>query len=119
MILDRAPANMSKVYFGLGGSDANETNVKLVWYYNNVLGRPAKKKIISRIRGYHGVTIASASLTGLPWVQTDFDLPIANVFHTSCPHHYRFGQDGESEEAFAARMAQDLDDLILIFLEFL
>ena len=65
MILDRAPANMSKVYFGLGGSDANETNVKLVWYYNNMLGRPEKKKIISRWRGYHGSGLMTGSLTGL------------------------------------------------------
>ena len=113
MILDRAPANMSKVYFGLGGSDANETNIKLIWYYNNILGRPEKKKIISRMRAYHGVTIASASLTGLPWVHNDFDLPIANVLHTSCPHYYRHGQEGETEEQFAARMAQDLEDMIL------
>ena len=65
MILDRAPAGMSKVYFGLGGSDANETNVKLVWYYNNILGRPEKKKIISRWRGYHGSGLMTGSLTGL------------------------------------------------------
>ena len=65
MILDRAPDHMSKVYFGLGGSDANETNIKLVWYYNNILGRPEKKKIISRWRGYHGSGLMTGSLTGL------------------------------------------------------
>ena len=108
-----SPVPASKVLFGTSGSEANDMQIKLSWYYNNARGKREKKKIISRVRGYHGVTIASASLTGLPWVQTDFDLPIANVFHTSCPHHYRFGQDGESEEAFAARMAQDLEDLIL------
>ena len=65
MVIDRAPNNMSKVYFGLGGSDANETNIKLVWYYNNILNRPKKKKIISRWRGYHGSGLISGSLTGL------------------------------------------------------
>ena len=80
---------------------------------NNARGRPEKKKIISRQRAYHGVTIATASLTGLSWVQADFDLPINRVLHTSCPHHYRFGEAGESEEDFASRMAKDLEDLIL------
>jgi 4-aminobutyrate--pyruvate transaminase len=80
---------------------------------NNALGRPQKKKIVSRIRGYHGVTIASASLTGLPANHIDFDLPIANILHTSCPHYYRFGKDGESEEDFATRMAQELEEQIL------
>src|SRR5690606_38931989 len=76
-------------------------------------GRRERKKIISRIKGYHGVTIASASLTGLPPVHQDFDLPIANILHTSCPHYYRFGEPGESEEEFATRMADDLEKLIL------
>jgi len=80
---------------------------------NNALGRPRKKKIVSRDKGYHGVTIASASLTGLPANQRDFDLPIANILHTACPHHYRQAQEGESEEAFAARLADALEQLIL------
>jgi 4-aminobutyrate--pyruvate transaminase len=87
--------------------------MKLVWYMNNGLGRPRKKKIVSRARGYHGVTIASASLTGLPANHTDFDLPIAGVLHTACPHHYRFAHDGESEEAFATRLAAEFEELIL------
>jgi 4-aminobutyrate--pyruvate transaminase len=107
-----APCPASKVLFGTSGSEANDMQIKLSWYYNNARGKPKKKKIISRVRAYHGVTIASASLTGLPWVHSDFDLPIANVIHTSCPHHYRFGKDGETEEQFATRMAQDLEDLI-------
>jgi 4-aminobutyrate--pyruvate transaminase len=86
--------------------------IKLTWYYNNARGRHRKKKIISRNRAYHGVTVATASLTGLPWVHADFDLPIAGILHTSCPHYYRFGEAGESEEAFADRMARDLEDLI-------
>ena len=104
---------MSKILFCSSGSEANDTQVKLVWYMNNALGRPRKKKIISRLRGYHGVTVASASLTGLPTNHADFDLPIANILHTSCPHHYRFAADGEGEEEFATRIAQELEDLIL------
>src|SRR5262249_54041915 len=72
-----------------------------------------KKKIISRLKAYHGVTVAAASLTGLPLQHTDFDLPIPNILHSDCPHHYRYGQAGESEEAFATRMADNLEQLIL------
>jgi 4-aminobutyrate--pyruvate transaminase len=107
-----APCPASKVLFCSGGSEANDMQVKLTWYYNNARGLHEKKKIISRLRGYHGVTVASGSLTGLPMVQTDFDLPIDNVVFTSCPHFYRFGEAGESEEAFTDRMARDLDELI-------
>src|SRR6202162_4678125 len=96
-----APVPISKVFFCSSGSEANDTQVKLVWYLNNALGRPSKKKIISRLKGYHGVRVAAAPLTGLPTTHTDFDLPIANILHTSCPHHYRFARDGESEEEFA------------------
>jgi 4-aminobutyrate---pyruvate transaminase len=108
-----APMPTSKIYYGSSGSDANDTQVKLVWYMNNALGRPKKKKIIARLKGYHGVTVASASLTGLPYNHTDFDLPIQGILHTSCPHHYRFALDGETEEAFSARMAAELEDMIL------
>ena len=107
-----APVPTSKVFFCNSGSEANDTQIKLVWYMNNALGRPRKKKIISRRKGYHGVTIAAASLTGLPANQTDFDVPIANILHTGCPHHYRFAHDGESEEEFATRLAAELDELI-------
>src|ERR1041385_6029837 len=108
-----APVPISKVFFCSSGSEANDTQVKLVWYMNNALGRPNKKKIISRLRGYHGVTVAAASLTGLPNNHIDFDLPIKNILHTSCPHHYRFARDGESEEEFATRLAAELDELIV------
>jgi 4-aminobutyrate--pyruvate transaminase len=84
-----------------------------VWYYNNAVGRPEKKKIISRTKGYHGVTVASASMTGLPANHADFDLPIKNILHADCPHYYHFGEDGESEEDFATRMAANLEKLIL------
>ena len=109
-----APIPVSKVFFCNSGSEANDTQIKLIWYMNNALGRPKKKKIISRNKAYHGVTIASASLTGLPGNQLDFDLPIAGILHTSCPHHYRFAQDGESEEDFSTRLADDLEQLIVI-----
>ena len=112
-LIEMAPAPMSKVFFTNSGSEANDTLIKLVWYYNNALGRPEKKKIISRRQGYHGVTVATASLTALAYVQDSFDLPIANFRHTDCPHYWRFGRDGESEEAFAARMAANLDELIV------
>jgi 4-aminobutyrate--pyruvate transaminase len=112
-LIEMAPAPMSKVFFTNSGSEANDTLIKLVWYYNNALGRPEKKKIISRRQGYHGVTVATASLTGLAYVQDSFDLPIANFRHTDCPHYWRFGRDGESEEEFAARMAANLDELIV------
>ncbi|MGY8994786.1 MAG: aminotransferase, partial [Rhodospirillales bacterium] len=112
-LLAMAPANMSRVLLSNSGSEANDTLVKLIWYYNNAHDRPKKKKIISRIKGYHGVTVASASLTGLPNNHLDFDLPIANILHTDCPHYYRFAELGETEEAFATRMADSLEAMIL------
>ena len=108
-----APCEASKVLFTCSGSEANDTQVKLLWYYNNARGKPEKKKIISRIKGYHGVTVASGSLTGLPPVHMDFDLPIQNITHTDCPHHYRFAEDGETEEEFATRMADNLEQKII------
>jgi 4-aminobutyrate--pyruvate transaminase len=111
-LIAMAPVPMSKVLFSNSGSEANDTAVKLVWYYNNALGRPEKKKIISRHKGYHGVTIASASLTGLPANHRDFDLPIARILHADCPHHYRVAAAEESEEDFATRLAERLDRLI-------
>jgi 4-aminobutyrate--pyruvate transaminase len=108
-----APVPVSKVFFCNSGSEANDTQMKLVWYMNNALGRPRKKKIVSRMRAYHGVTIAAASLTGLPANHADFDLPIAGVVHADCPHHYRNAFEGESEEDFATRLATQLEELIL------
>ncbi|MFV0473746.1 MAG: aminotransferase, partial [Pikeienuella sp.] len=112
-LLSLAPEGLSKVLFANSGSEANDQAVKLVWYYNNQKGRPKKKKIISRWRGYHGVTVASGSLTGLPANHADFDLPIANILHADCPSYYHGAEPGESEEAFAARMADNLEKLIL------
>ena len=108
-----APTGMSRVLFANSGSEANDTAIKLAWYINNALGRPQKKKIISRQRAYHGVTIATASLTGLAFAHTDFDLPIARILHADCPYYYRGAQPGESEEAFAARLAEALEAMIL------
>lgn len=108
-----APAGLNHVLFANSGSEANDAAVKLVWYYNNALGRPKKKKIISRLYGYHGVTVASGSLTGLTHLHLDFDLPLPGILHTDCPSHYHFGQPGESEEAFAQRLADNLEQLIL------
>ncbi|WP_111431903.1 aspartate aminotransferase family protein [Rhodobacteraceae bacterium DSL-40] len=112
MILDRAPKGMSKVYFGLSGSDANETNVKLVWYYNNILGRPEKKKIISRWRGYHGSGLMTGSLTGLELFHKKFDLPLAQVVHTEAPYYYRREDLSMSEADFVAHCAAELEALI-------
>jgi 4-aminobutyrate--pyruvate transaminase len=106
------PVHTSRIFFCSSGSEANDTQIKLVWYMNNALGRPQKKKIISRLKAYHGVTIAAASLTGLANNHRDFDLPIAGILHTGCPHHYRFAHDGESEHEFARRLANDLEELI-------
>src|SRR5215218_2969915 len=108
-----APVPISKVFFCNSGSEANDSQLKLVWYMNNALDRPSKKKIISRMQAYHGVTIAAASLTGLANNHRDFDLPIANVLHTASPHHYRQAQEGESELEFSARLARELDQLIV------
>ncbi len=108
-----APAGLNHVLFANSGSEANDAAVKLVWYFNNALGRPDKKKIISRRYGYHGVTVASGSLTGLPPVHADFDLPIARILHTDCPSYYHFGQPGESEGDFGARLANNLEQMIL------
>jgi L-2,4-diaminobutyrate transaminase len=104
--------HIGKVFFGLSGSDANDTQFKLVRYYNNLRGKPAKKKIISRIGAYHGVTAAAGSLTGIPVYHKAFDLPLPGVLHTACPHYWRNGAPGESEEAFGARMAGELEALI-------
>lgn len=112
MILDRAPKGMSKVYFGLSGSDANETNVKLIWYYNNILGRPAKKKIISRWRGYHGSGLVTGSLTGLELFHKKFDLPLAQVIHTEAPYYFRRPRADMTEAQFTAHLVAELEALI-------
>jgi len=112
MILDRAPKNMSKVYFGLGGSDANETIIKLVWFYNNILGRPERKKIISRWRGYHGSGLVTGSLTGLEVFHKKFDLPLERILHTEAPYYFRRPELSMSEAEFVVYCANELEKLI-------
>lgn len=112
-LVEMTPANLTRTFFTSSGSEANDTVVKLVWYMNNALGRPKKKKFLSRIKGYHGITIASGSLTGLPANHRDFDLPAIPVHHLTCPHFYRFGEEGEDEAAFCARLIAEAEEVIL------
>lgn len=108
-----SPGKMGKAHFVNSGSEANDTVVKMIWFYNNARGRPEKKKIISRVKAYHGITMMSASLTGLPNNHRDFDLPFPQIKHVTCAHHYRFAEPGESEEEFSTRLAKELEDRIL------
>lgn len=112
-LVTMAPVPMSKVYFANSGSEANDTAIKLVWYRSNALGKPEKKKIISRIKGYHGVTALSASLTGLPNNHRSFDLPFPNILHTTCPHYRTGAEPGQDELAFSRCCADELEALIL------
>ena len=113
MLIQRAPVPMSKVFFANSGSEANDSAIKMIWYFNNAVGRPQKKKIIGRVKGYHGITIASASLTGLATNHRSFDVPLPGFLHTITPHWYHGALEGESEEAFATRCADELEKLIL------
>jgi L-2,4-diaminobutyrate transaminase len=110
-LIGMAPVPMSKVFFGNSGSDANDTQVKLVWYYQNVRGRPNKKKIIARHRGYHGVTVVSGGLTGLPGLHAGFDLPLPFVRHTTAPRSMWEGA-GLSDAEFVSKLVDDLERLI-------
>ncbi|SIQ22709.1 aspartate aminotransferase family protein [Pseudacidovorax sp. RU35E] len=112
-LLALAPVPMARVFFANSGSEANDSAVKMIWYYFNAIGKPAKKKIIARDRAYHGVTVASASLGGLAANHSDFDLPIDRILRTGSPHHYRDALPGESAEDFATRRADELEQLIL------
>jgi 4-aminobutyrate--pyruvate transaminase len=111
-LLALAPVPMSKVFFANSGSEANDTAFKLIWYRSNAMGNPEKKKIIGRVKGYHGVTIAAASATGTPINHQAFDLPIDGFLHTDCPHYASSAVLGESEEQYSERCAQNLDALI-------
>jgi L-2,4-diaminobutyrate transaminase len=108
-----APGRMSKVFYGLSGSDANETQAKLVWYYHNLTGRPRKKKIIARERGYHGCTVVAGSLTGMSFYHDHMDLPVSGILRTGVPHAYWGAEPGESDAAFSARRARELEEMIL------
>ena len=111
-LMGLAPTSISKVFFNNSGSEANDTAIKIIWYYNNARGRHEKKKIVGRVNGYHGITLAAASLTGRSLNHAGFDAPLDRFIHTGNPHYYRFGEEGESEEEFATRMAEELDALI-------
>jgi 4-aminobutyrate--pyruvate transaminase len=113
MLIARSPVPMSKVFFANSGSEANDSAIKMVWYLNNALGRPKKKKIIGRLKGYHGITIGSASLTGLPANHRSFDVPLPGFIHTMTPHYYHGALPGESEDEFATRCADELEKMIL------
>ena len=108
-----APADISRAYFVNSGSEAVDSAIKIVWYYQNAMGRPEKKKFIARKKAYHGITVAAGSLTGLPYVQDGFDLPRIDVIHIDTPHHYRNAKPGESEEEFSSRLAAELEEEIL------
>ena len=109
-----SPPSITRAFFVNSGSEAVDAAIQIIWYYNNALGRHEKKKIIGRERGYHGVTIASGSLTALPYKQVDFDLPVNDRFlKVSCPHFYRYGMPGESEAEFAARLVEEVDQRIM------
>lgn len=112
-LVEMTPDTLTRVFFTSSGSEANDTIVKMVWFMNNALGRPEKKKFLARTKGYHGITVASGSLTGLPVNHRDFDLPAIPVRHLTCPHHYRFGLPDESEAEFTARLLAEAEAVIL------
>lgn len=112
-LVELAPEGIGKCFFVNSGSEAVDTAVKMAWYYNNARGKPAKKTIIARQRSYHGVTVAAGSLTGLPYAQDGFDLPAIPVMHVETPHAYRHATDSETDEQYATRLAQSLEQQIL------
>ena len=109
------PMDDARIFFGTSGSDANDTHLKILHYYFNVIGKPEKNKIISRERSYHGVSVAAASLTALAPMQTHFDLPVAalGILRTDAPYYYRGAQPGESEIEFVDRIVDKLERLIV------
>src|SRR5690606_11901603 len=109
-----APQRIQRFFFASSGSEANDTAIKIAWYYNNALGRPEKKRIISRLNSYHGLTIGATNLTRLKVHQLGFDVPTDGFIQADCPHYYRYGEKGESEEQFAERLAANLEKTILV-----
>jgi 4-aminobutyrate--pyruvate transaminase len=112
-LVGMAPFDASRVFFGNSGSDANDTQIKLVWYYHNAIGQPKKKKLIARHKAYHGTTVGAAGLTGLAAFHKNFDVPLPGILHTDAPYYYRGAEPGESEESYAARLARNLEELIV------
>lgn len=111
-LIDLAPNQMSKVFFANSGSEANDTAIKIVWHINNARGLHSKKKIITRHKSYHGVTLFTSGLTGLPNNHRDFDVPFASIMHTDCPHYYRYALKDETEDNFTNRLVSNLRTLI-------
>ena len=112
-LIEMSPYQEGKVFFGNSGSDANDTQFKLFTYLNNALGKPKKKKFLARKKGYHGITVASGSMTGIPANHRLFDLPLPNFFHTDTPHFYREQILDETEDGFVARLTSNLEELII------
>ena len=112
-LLKIVPKGLGKVLFANSGSEANDQAAKIVWFYNNALGRPRKKRIIGRVRGYHGITVFSGSMTGLPANHNEWDLPVGGILRTDCPSHYLYGRPGESEAQFVDRLVANLEDMII------
>ena len=112
-LIEMSPYQEGKVFFGNSGSDANDTQFKLFTYLNNALGKPKKKKFLARKKGYHGITVASGSMTGIPANHKLFDLPLPNFFHTDTPHFYREQISNETEDGFVARLTSNLEELII------
>ncbi len=111
-LVEMTPEGLNRVFFTNSGSEANDTVIKMVWFLNNALGRHGKKKFLARNKAYHGITIASGSLTGLPANHKDFDLPALPVTHLTTPHYWRFANEGETEAEFTARLLKELEDTI-------
>lgn len=107
-----APAGLDKVFFGSGGSDANDTLIKIAWHYHTLRGKTSKTKVIARQQAYHGTSISTASLTGLGGFHREFPLPLDFVLRVECPHFYTRGKDGETETQFCDRLIQEVADLI-------
>lgn len=112
-LLERAPVPMSKVFFQCSGSEANDTAVKIVWYYWHAMDKPERCKIIGRRHAYHGSTCASASISGKPDMHQESGLPFDGFYHTEFPNYYRCQENGETEQEFSTRMADALERLII------
>lgn len=110
-LVEVSPFESGKVFYTNSGSEANDTMVKMLWFLHASEGNPQKRKILTRVNAYHGVTVVSASMTGKPY-NSVFGLPMDGFIHLSCPHYWRFGRDGETEAQFTQRMAQELEDTI-------
>ncbi|WP_298358838.1 aminotransferase [uncultured Litoreibacter sp.] len=110
-LVEVSPYNRGKVFYTNSGSEANDTMVKMLWFLGGAEGKPQRRKILTRKNGYHGVTAVSASMTGKPYNEV-FGLPLDGFIHLTCPHYWREGRDDESEAAFTARLAQELEGVI-------